>query len=47
MTDDDSGSAGSTGEDAAVSELSLNIGDNGTLGHSVDGEDVANSESGY
>ena len=45
--DEDAVLAGSLGKDAAVTELRLNIGDNGALGHGVHGEDVADSERGY
>ena len=44
MTDDDGGSAGGAGEGAAISELGLNVGNDGALGHGVDGEDVADGE---
>ena len=47
VADHDSGSAGGTGESATVTELGLNIGDNGALGHLVDGENVADSERSY
>jgi len=47
VADDDSGGAGGTGENATVSELGLNVGDNGTLGHGINWEDVANSEGGF
>jgi len=46
VTDDDAGGAGSTGKNAAVSLFGLDVGDDGTLGHGADGEDVANSEGG-
>jgi hypothetical protein len=47
VTDDDGGSAGSASKDTAVTELGLNVGDNGSLGHGVHGEDVADREGGY
>jgi len=46
VTDDDGGGAGGTGETATVTELGLNVGDNGTLGHHIDGEDVADTQGG-
>jgi len=47
VTDDDGGGAGGAGEAAAVTELSLDVGDNGALRHHIDGEDVADGERGY
>lgn len=47
VTDDDGGDTGGAGEDTTVSPLGLNIGHDGTLGHGVDGENVANSKGGY
>ena len=47
VTDDDAGSSGSTGEGATVSEFGLNAGNNGTFGHRVDGEDIADLEGSY
>ena len=47
VADDDSGGAGGTGENTTVTELGLNIGDDGTLGHGINGEDVADVEGGY
>ena len=44
VTDDDGGSAGGAGEGAAISELGLNVGNDGALWHGVDGEDVADGE---
>jgi len=44
VADDDTGSAGSASNAATVTNLSLNVGDDGAFGHSVDGEDVANGE---
>ena len=47
VADHDSGGAGGTGKSATVTELGLNVGDNGALRHLVDGEDVADSERSY
>ena len=47
VTDDDGGSAGSSGEGASVSDLAFAVGDNGSLGHGVDGENISNGEGGY
>ena len=47
VTDDDGGDTGGTGEHATVTELGLTVGDNSTLGHGVDGEDVADSQGCY
>jgi len=47
VTDDDAGSSGSTGEGATVSEFGLNAGNNGTFGHRVDGEDIADLEGSF
>ena len=47
VTDHDSGGARGTGKSATVTKLCLNVGDNGTLWHLVDGEDVADSERSY
>jgi len=44
VSDDDGGGAGGSGESAAVSLLGLNIGDDGSLWHLADWENVANSE---
>ena len=47
MTDDDSGGAGGAGEGAAVTELRLTIGHDGSFGHCVNRENIADSERGY
>ena len=47
VTDDNGGGAGGTGEATAVTKLGLNVGDDGTLGHLVNGDNVADSEGGY
>ena len=47
VADDDSRGAGGSGESAAVSLLGLNIGDDGSLWHLADWENVANSERSY
>ena len=47
VTDDNAGVAGGTGKTAAVTELGLDVGHDGTLGHSVKREDIADSEGGY
>jgi len=47
VADHDSGGAGGTGKGATVTELSLNVGDNGALRHLVDGENVADSERSF
>lgn len=47
MTDDDGGAAGSSGEGASVSGLGLAVGDDGTFGEAVDGQDIADGESSY
>lgn len=44
VTDDDGGGAGRTGETSAVSHLGLDVGDDRTLGHDVDWENVADGE---
>lgn len=41
MTDDDSGAAGGSGEAASVTSLGLAVGDDGTFGEGVDGQDIA------
>ena len=41
------GGAGGTGEAATVTELGLDVGDNGALWHHINGEDVADGERGY
>jgi len=47
VTDDDARVAGGTGNATTVTKLGLDIGDNGSFGHSVHGEDVADSEGGF
>ena len=47
VADDDGGSTGGSGEGATVTVLGLDVGDDGTFGHLVDGHDVANVEGGY
>jgi len=47
VTDHDGGGTRGTGKSATVSELGLNIGDNGTLWHLVDREDITDSEGGF
>ncbi len=47
MTNDDGGAAGSSGEGASVTGLGLAVGNNGTFGESVDGQDIADGERSY
>jgi hypothetical protein len=47
VTDDDSGGTRGSGEGATVTVLGLAVGDNGTLWHGVDWQDVANGESSF
>jgi len=47
VTDDDSGGAGGTGETATITELGLDVRDNGTLGHHINGEDVTDAQRGF
>jgi hypothetical protein len=47
VADDDSGGAGGTGEASTVTEFGLNVGDDGTLGHGVNGKDVADRQGSY
>jgi len=47
VTDDDGGGARGTGEAATVTELGLDVGDNGTLRHHINGEDVADGQRGF
>jgi len=47
VTDNDSGGTGGSGEGATVTVLGLTVGDNGTLWHSINWQDVANSESSF
>ena len=47
VANDDGRGARGTGEAATVTELGLDIGDDGALGHHINGEDVADGERGY
>jgi len=47
MANDDGGGSGSAGEDATVTQLSLEVGNDGSLGHGINREDVADSEGGF
>ena len=47
MTDDDGGAARGAGEGASVTSLGLAVGDDGTFGEGVDGQDIADGESSY
>jgi len=47
MTDDDARVTGGTCKTATVTELGLDVGDDGTLGHGVEGEDIADGEGGF
>ena len=47
VTDHDGGDTGGASEYTAISHLGLNIGDDGSLGHGVDGENVANGKGCY
>ena len=47
VTDDNSGGAGGTGEAATVTELGLNVGDDGALGHHINGKDIADGQRSY
>ena len=47
VADDNAGGAGSSGEGAAVTDLALAVGDDGTLGHSVHGKNVSHGKRGY
>ena len=47
VADDDGGDAGGASENTAVTELSLDVRDNGALGHRVNGEDVADRQRSY
>jgi len=44
VTDDDGGAARSSGEGASVTSLGLAVGDDGTFGEAVDGQDIADGE---
>lgn len=47
VADDDSGGTGSSSVGATVTELSLNVGNDSTLGHLVNWHDVANGQTGF
>ena len=47
VADDDGGGAGGAGEASTVTEFGLNVGDDGTLGHGVNGKDVADRQGSY
>jgi len=47
VADDNGGGAGRTGETSAVTHLGLDVGDDRTLGHEVDGKNVADGEGGF
>jgi hypothetical protein len=47
VTDDDGGGAGSAGERSTVTELGLNVGDDGAFGHVGHGEHIADGEGSY
>lgn len=47
VTDDDSRSAGSSGERASVSLLALDVGNDGSFGEAVDWENVSDREGSY
>ena len=47
VTDDDGRGAGGSGEGAAVTSLRLAVGNDGTFGEGVDGQDIADGEIGY
>jgi len=47
VADDDGRGAGGTGEAATVTELGLDVGDNGALRHHINGEDVADGQRGF
>ena len=47
MTDDDGRAAGSSGEGASISGLGFAVGNDGTFGEAVDGQDIADGESSY
>lgn len=47
VTDDDGGGAGGASEATTVTELGLDVGDDGTLGHGVNGKDVADRQGSY
>jgi hypothetical protein len=45
VADNDGGSTWSASEAATVSEFSFNVGDDSTLGHGVDWQNVADGQS--
>jgi len=47
VTDDDGRGAGGSCEAASVTSLGLAVGDDGTFGEAVDGQDIADGESSY
>jgi hypothetical protein len=47
VTDDDGGGARGAGERSTVTELGLNIGDDGTFGHVGHGENITDGEGSY
>ena len=47
VTDDDGRGAGGAGEGSTVTELSLDVRDDGTFGHVSNGEDIADGEGSY
>ena len=47
MTNDDGGAAGGSGEGASVTGLGFAVGDDGTFGEAVDGQDIADGEGSY
>ena len=47
VTDDDGGSTGGSGERSSITVLGLTVGNNGTFGKLVHGEDISNGERGY
>jgi hypothetical protein len=46
VTDDDGGSTGGSGERSSITVLGLTVGNNGTFGKLVDGENISNGERG-
>ena len=47
MTNDDGGAAGCSGEAASVTGLGLAVGDDGSFGEAIHGQDIADGESSY
>jgi len=45
VTDDDGGAAGGAGEGPSVTGLGLAVGDDGSFGEAIDGQDIADRES--